>query len=194
MATKDSQIPVDLKFAEFLYPYTTYCRNNEMTLDLLLTMVSRGHIQIESILESALADNSEELYIKESVDSRDFSDGSDAKKCTTRWRGERSQYSAAVTGIENKDGNLRVVCYERNGDRFRFLNIPISEYGGMIHIELPFDVYTYEPKRSNRWWQYEVESFEALAKSIGETVVLSDTSQDEEWNGSRYTMSKHDFF
>tara|TARA_R100000808_G_scaffold24721_1_gene57857 strand:+ start:4132 stop:4626 length:495 start_codon:yes stop_codon:yes gene_type:complete len=164
MATKDSNIKGDIRFLNFLWPFTKWSNENKINKSVYDELISAGEIQIETLYENTLAYQSNGKFIKESGDGRDFSDGSDAKKSTVRWRNKRNHYDAPVTGILNKIGDLRVLVYEWNLDKFYFFKIPHSIYTGMKYIEIPFDKETYEPKRKNKWWGYEVPSFEELCK------------------------------
>ena len=164
MATKDSNIKGDIRFLNFLWPYTKWSKENKIKKSVYDELISAGEIQIETLYENNLAYQSGGNFIKESGNGRDFSDGSDAKKSTVRWRAMRKSYDAPVTGILNKIGDLRVLGYEWNLDKFYFFKIPHSVYNGMKYIEIPFDIKTFIPKRKNKWWEYELSSFEELCE------------------------------
>ncbi len=162
MTTKDTNLPGDNKFFEYLWPNTIWCKENLIDYETYLMILEAGEIQIETLYENTLAYNSNEKYVKESANGRDFSDGSDAKKSSVRWRAKRTSYDAPVTNILNKIGDLRVLVYEWNRNEFYFFKIPHDDFIGMKYIEIPFDIHTYKPKRKNKWWKYEVKTFDEL--------------------------------
>ena len=165
MATKDSNIYIDLKYFEYLWPYTIWYKENLISKKKYLMLLKEGEIQIETMFENVLAFNSNGKYIKESADGRDFSDNSDAKKSIVQFHRER--YDAAVTGIKGKLGILRVVVYDKHNDNFHYFKIPKFAYGNIGMIEISFNVKDQGiskciPNRSTKWWKYEVMTLEEL--------------------------------
>jgi hypothetical protein len=109
---------------------------------------------------------------------RDFSDFSDAKLVSVRTASKGKSYSAPVTNIHRKKGYLRVVCYERKQDKFYYFLIPGDAYSHIektSNIEIPFNLNGNPRKQNNcniNWWNFEVETFTAVAKPILLSISL----------------------
>jgi len=158
MATKQSNLALDRAHFNYVRQhipgYTpSYNRCIEWMLDL-------GIIQVSTAVEHAVAQQTGTRVISE--DARDLSDGSDVKTCTVRVSGYGLKYSAPVCNIAGKTGSLRVQVYERLQNRFYLFLIPWKAYRHIpssSNIDIPFER-DGTPRRSNRWWQYEVNHWE----------------------------------
>lgn len=163
--------PEDYKFFDFLAPYVwpTYTKRQ---IALLREQVEVGIIQIETMLENALA-NSSKKYRRIAEAYRDFTDNSDAKKAVSQFRNNdiaRDSWmnSFAVTNLKNKTGLIRACCYSREQDTFYFFAIPHIAYKGMGKVDILLDQSTgyREPLGipKGKWTKCQVDSFEELAK------------------------------
>jgi len=162
LATKDSNIYIDLKYFEYLWPYTIWYKENLISKEKYLMLLKEGEIQIETMFENVLAYNSNGKYIKESANGRDFSDGSDAKKTTACFH--RGRYDASVTGITTKFGTLRVLMLDSWNDKFYHFKIPYEAYKNLKMIEIQYGKDKPEPQRHTKWWVYEVDNLKELCK------------------------------
>jgi hypothetical protein len=102
---------------------------------------------------------------------RDFCDGGDAKKSISQFRNNdiaRDLWtnSFAISGLSNKTGVIRAVCYSREQDKFYFFAIPYKAYKGMARVDILLDnsVGYREPKGipKGKWTRYMVPTFEIL--------------------------------
>ena len=162
MATKLKNLPLEFAHFNMLRQYDSLYNDlcNE-TVDKLLHI---GLIQVSTAFENAIANVTGEKVISE--DHADLSCGSDAKLSTVRTSSNGGQYSAPVTGIHNKTGDLLVQVYERKQDKFYFFRIPYTAYCHIpesSNIEIPFDL-DGTPRRKNKCrvidsWLYECPSF-----------------------------------
>lgn len=169
MATKLENLNLEIahfnKFKEYLPKFEQ--------LDLLTVqiMLEMGIVEVSSAFEQAIAEYSGTEVISE--DHADLSCGSDAKLATVRTCNYGNTYSAPVSGIANKRGNLLVQVYERKQDKFYWFVLPYKSYKNIpktSNIEIPFDL-DGNPRRTNKKennpWLHESKSFEAMCK--GET-------------------------
>ena len=163
--------PEDYKFFDFLAPYV-WPRYTKDQIKLLRKQVGHGIIQIETMLENALAKRSKGSYTRIAEAYRDFCDNSDAKKVVSNFRNNdiaRDQWtnSFAVSGLEKKIGLIRAVCYSREQDEFYFFSIPHKAYKGMKRVDIALDAsYGYrEPKGipKGKWTRYKLDTFDQLA-------------------------------
>lgn len=170
MATTDLTLDLDTAFFEQLFHKAYPDFSNEM-YHFAKQMVVDGVIQIETLLELAIAKVGKLKRL--SVEGMDYSDKSDAKKASVRFRGNGGAYSACIQQVHTKKGNLRVMIYERQQDRFYYFVFPRESYDHIkssSNIEIPFELDgtpRRKPKRPvyTNWWAYEVDSFEAMARS-----------------------------
>jgi hypothetical protein len=162
--------PEDYKFFDFLAPYVwpTYTKKQ---IALLREQVEVGIIQIETMLENALA-NSSKKYRRIAEAYRDFTDNSDAKKTVSCFRNNNIakdlwMNSFAISGLKNKTGLIRSLCYSKEQDRFYFFAIPYIAYKGMPKVEVTLDTSTGYKKPNGvpqgKWTKCQVDSFEQLA-------------------------------
>ena len=96
MATNETDIPGDLRVLNYLGPEAWGPGFSEETMGILRQAAEKGWIQSSSVLESYIAEKSS--LIKTAERGKDFSDGTDAKKC-----------SAAVIKEKNKPDRYRTL-------------------------------------------------------------------------------------
>jgi hypothetical protein len=159
MATLDSHLELEIihfeNFKEYIPGYNELCSK---TVHQLLHM---GAIQVSTAFEKALANVGGFTALSES--GRDGNDDSDAKLVSVRYHHSNTLYDGYVSNTAGKIGKLRVQLYERNHSKFYYFIIPKVAHSTVKYLEIPFDLLG-NPKRKNRWWNYEVNSFEELAK------------------------------
>jgi len=167
MATKDSNIVNEIKVLDFLWPYSQWCieKDEHITKAVLDKLMLAGELDISTVYENVLAYQSKGTYVKESVDGRDFSDGSDAKKVSVVFH--RGRHDAPVRGITTKTGLLRVLLHDPFNDEFFFFKIPHRAYKNLGVIEIQFghgqNQRRAQPNRGTKWWRYEVDTLEQLS-------------------------------
>lgn len=169
----------DERFIEELVPilFPKWTKKSKRVERLIKYMSSLGTFNIPSMLEAAISITGNLERVR--GNQRDFVDGSDAKKTTTRWRSNRTVYSASVSKVHNKIGVLRVMCYNKLLDKFYYFLIPRAAYNHIertSNIEIPF-MKDGTPQRGpanpnekiiTNWWDYEVASFADLSKPMPE--------------------------
>jgi hypothetical protein len=133
----------DYKFFDLLAPVLWPTYSSEQ-IKLLRKEVKHGNLQIETMLENALAKKSRGKYKRVAEWYRDFSDNSDAKKVTSQFRNNdiaRDCWtnSFAVAGLSKKKGLIRAVCYSKEQDNFYFFAIPYKAYKGMARVDISLD-------------------------------------------------------
>lgn len=166
MATKGNLLHLELAHLEPLIPHVT--EFSGCCKDTIRKLATIGVLQVSTVFEQALAHKMGLTVISE--DEADLSDGSDAKLSSVRTSSFGRSYSAPITGLHNKTGDLCVQVYERKQNNFFYFRIPNEAYQHIpktSNIEIPF----FEdgtPKRENRakvnWWNYEVPSLEDLCR------------------------------
>jgi hypothetical protein len=159
MATKASSI--DLEIAHF-NNIKNKLPNSDLwnweTVDILLNM---GIIQVSTAIEHAVAYAGGTTVVSE--DKYDLANGDEVKAASARLRGYGKSYDAYISNTKGKNGNLRVQIYERITNKFYYFVIPHSQYSRVTYLEIPFHL-NGNPKYSNHWWEWEVESFEKMSK------------------------------
>lgn len=161
MATNFAHLHLEIahyrNFAKYFPNHENHC---EKTVENLLEL---GVLQISTMFEQSLANVGGYTVVSE--DTHDFDTGDDAKMCTVVLKSGGKMYSAQISGITNKIGNLLVQVYERKQEKFYYFVIPNEEFQNVSIIEIPFDLEG-NPKIKNRWWKYQVSTFEELAKGL----------------------------
>lgn len=171
MATLDSNIKYDLKFFELLWSFAHPDRDLAHK-NFYKELVRAGEIQIETLLENAIANIGG--LVKESVNRKDFTDGSDAKKCVARFHSYGRSFGMPIKSIHTKIGKLRIMGYNPHPLKgtFHYFVIPHSAYEHITktsNIEIPFSVKSGEIitsfSKSVRveWHKYQVNSFKELS-------------------------------
>jgi len=159
MATKPQSIwSESAHFNNFRKYLPTFAGICDDTIDHLLSM---GVLQVSTAYEHALANLGDCEVVNEN--HCDLSNGGEAKLTTTQFH--REKVDAHVRNITGKRGPLLVQVYEQFTDKFYYFSIPYAEYAGIKILEIPFTV-NGDPKRNNKWYRYEVDSFEELATSL----------------------------
>lgn len=171
MATKLENLYLEIAhFNSFKHYLPNFSKLNQNTVQMLLEM---GIVEVSSAFEQAIANFSGTEVL--SLDSADLSCGSDAKLATVRTCNYGSSYSAPVTGIHNKTGDLLVQVYERKQDKFYWFRLPYETYSHIpktSNIEIPFKL-DGTPRRKNKKqfnpWDHECVSFEEMCNNLPQT-------------------------
>ena len=136
----------------------------------LLMAVKKGWIFPGKIVEDQLIEKSGGLLNTNTNTNRteDFDDYSDAKYLSVAHQdlnNNSKRYSARLTreALKNKKGALRLVAFERKQNRLYYFYIPRRFWKQWKNIEIPFHA-NGDPKDTNKWWSYEVDSFKELAR------------------------------
>ena len=163
MATILENLDLEIKHFENIWKHLDTEHLCQKTAAWFLT---NGLVQVSSVFELSIA-NVANLTVT-SLNEADLSDGSDAKLVTVRTSSYGKNYSAPVSGIHNKTGDLRVQCYERKLDQFYYFVIPHQVYKHIpktSNIEIPFNLDGTPKKKNNcqvNWWNWEESSFEKM--------------------------------
>lgn len=161
----------DYKFFDFLAPYR-WPNKTKRQIAQYRELVADGDLQIETILENALAINSNGTYERIAEMGRDFCDNSDSKKVVSMFRNNNIRKniwtnSFKISKLKNKIGLIRAVCYSQQQDKFYFYAIPHFAYAGADSIDIKLDqsVGYSEPAGipRGRWSAFMVDSFKELA-------------------------------
>lgn len=170
----------DFKFFDFLAPYRWPNKTKKQIAEYR-ELVADGDLQIETVLENALVQASRGAYTRVAETTRDFCDGSDAKKSISQFRNNdisRDHWtnSSAISGLLNKTGVIRAVCYSKQQDKFYFFAIPRKAYKGKKRVEISLDksVGYREPLGipKGKWTRYIIPTFERLATITSAEVNL----------------------
>jgi len=161
MATKQDNLHLEIAhFNQFKTWLPGYQNMHHLTVHDLLAM---GLVEVSTAFETAIAHASGTEVI--SKDWADLSCGSDAKLSTVRTCTYGRVYSAPVTGIHNKTGDLLVQVFERKQDKFYYFRLPYDSYCDIpksSNIEIPFEL-DGSPRRHNRKqnnpWDHEYGNF-----------------------------------
>ena len=177
MSTKNSTVEDDLLYYDTFA--SIYFRGEEHLIPIFRPHVEKGMIQIESFMEHCLANESNGMYSVESVNGRDFTDGSDSKKVTTRTHSNNNQHGAKIPDHKTKIGMLRVTVLHKITRQFHYFAIPkiVHELYGEVNINFYF---TGGAKQTNLSRHnaiadlsaFEVDSFQRLA-TITETEAIA---------------------
>ena len=163
--------PEDYKFFDYLAP-KLWPNYTPEQIKLLRNQVEYGIIQIETMLENALAKRSKHAYKRIAEAYRDFCDNSDSKKSVSQFRNndiarDHWMNSFSISGLKNKIGLIRAVCYSKQQDKFYCFAIPYRAYKGMNRIDIILDgSYGYQEPLGiprGKWTRYMVPSFDVLA-------------------------------
>ena len=117
------------------------------------------YLNYEDLLEIAIACVNKKISVVLGA-GKDFSNEMDAKFSIVRINGYGRRYSSNVK-CKLKKGLYNVV-YENNYNKFYFFCLPA---GQMQEIDIPFTI-DGRPKRTNKWWNFEVDSFEEMCLMI----------------------------
>jgi hypothetical protein len=160
----------DYKFFDLLAPYAFKGQPTEY-INFARSLVEQGIIHIETLLENALACNSNGQYSRIAEHGRDFTDNSDAKKAVSVFRCNNLRKDCwmntfTISDVKNKVGLIRAVCYSKQQDRFYFYAIPNSAYQGLRAVEVILDTSVgYRAPQGipcGKWTKYQLDSFDQL--------------------------------
>jgi hypothetical protein len=172
----DRDSDLDIAKFDYLWPkaYPYYSKIPLIT-KFARKLIADDIIQTGQLFEKAL--EVECKLVRESTMGRDFENtvvngqtvaGQDAKLVAARTHGHGKVYSAPVTNIHAKVGELLVAVYERKQQNWYLFRIPYKAYKNIpktSNIDIPFNL-DGTPRRENRcdvnWWAYEVPTFKAL--------------------------------
>ena len=158
MATKPQSIHLEVKhFESFKQHVPKYNQMCPKTLSLLLEM---GMLQVSTCFEHALGYANGSIVVNE--DHCDLSDGSDAKLCSTQVH--RGKCDTHVSNITGKRGKLRVQVLDQQTSMVYWFVIPYEAYKHLKVLEISFNI-DGTPKRTSKWWRYEVSSFLQCAQA-----------------------------
>ena len=158
MTTKMENLELDIAHFNNIVDYLPEIdKCSKKTINNLLRL---GIIQVSTAFEQALAYQLGITVV--SQDTHDLSNGADAKLSSARTHGKGRSYSAPVTNIAGKTGNLLVQIYERKQNKFYYFVIPHRKYKHIpatSNIDIPFEL-DGTPRRKNKavvnWWKCEV--------------------------------------
>jgi len=141
------------------------------TYNVLRRMVDDGVLQIETLVEQAISKAGQ--LERESIEGRDFVDGSDAKKAITTECVEPSKNTyrrvAHISNIKGKQGILRIVVSETVNNKLHYFAIPKYAYEGLQSIRIYFN-WDGTPKLGGKWFVYRCKSFEQMANIKDEDI------------------------
>jgi hypothetical protein len=174
MTTVAHAYGIDQRFFDELWPIAY----PEQPVDhQLKQLMMDGVISVEILLEVAISRMGNLPRL--STQHQDFIDHSDAKKTSVRMHGGvhsgvNVHYGAPIGRVHTKRGYLRVMCYERQQDRFYYFLIPPSAYchiNDTTNIEIQFELDgtpSRKPKRRRKvnFWNYEVPSFVDICAKV----------------------------
>lgn len=176
MSTTDNSIPLDLKFFDELYDHR-YPQSTAEDRAMRRKMCEDGEIQIETMLENAICLAGG--LTKDSVDHRDFTDGSDAKKVVSQYRrktkGDANGY--LIPKVTNKTGTLRIMAWNKLAGRFDYFVIPNKAYRHTSTLEITLCIYSGDTGYG-QYRKYQVKNFKEMATFTGNEV---DEREKKEW-------------
>ena len=166
----DRDLAIDIAKFDFLWSkaYPRYSKIPYIT-KFVRKLVVDDIIQLGQLFEKAI--ESQLGLVRESTAGRDFACGDDSKCVVVRTCNYGKSYSANVSNVHSKTGNLLVSVYERKQGKWYFFRIPYHAYKHISktsNIDIPFEI-NGVPRRiplrfgSANWWQYEVPCFKSLA-------------------------------
>jgi hypothetical protein len=165
----DRDMTVDIAKFDFLWPkaYPYYSKIPYITKFVRKLLVD-DIIQLGQLFEKAI--EAQLGLIRENTAGRDFECGDDAKCVVVRTANYGKSYSANVSNVHSKTGNLLVSVYERKQQKWYFFRICHQAYKHISktsNIDIPFEMNGTPRKTPQRcgsanWWQYEVPSFKSL--------------------------------
>ena len=158
MATKLENLELEIAHFNNIVDYIPGVgKRDKKMLNHLLRL---GIIQVSTAFEQALAHRLGVTVV--SQDTHDLSNGADAKLSSVRTSNHGKLYSAPVTNVAGKTGNLLVQVYERKQNKFYYFDIPRRKYKHITatsNIDIPFEM-DGTPRRKNKsvvnWWKCEV--------------------------------------
>jgi hypothetical protein len=180
MATTDNAVQYDVRMVQELLPYLNL---NKKETSTLIKFTEMGIVQRETVAELAMSNVGS--FDGDSSWGRDFTDGSDAKTVTSNARNndkKRGSWtnSFEIRNVATKTGDLRIMAYNKILDKFHYFYIPNEAF---LHLKSTLTIviesytchigepeFTGKPNRSNKFWEYEVDSFEDLCLSTSSNI------------------------
>jgi hypothetical protein len=171
MASSESIGRHDVKFIEMLY---NYLPRHYGPLKRLKKMAADGALDRGALAEIALAMAANGKWKRTSVDGADCSDGSDIKTVTIKIKRNLKNgvlYESpalAISNLQNKGGDLRVIAYDSLMDTFRYFYIfkyDVSNQNNANRGAISISLATNRSKYINGECGYECKSFEELARA-----------------------------
>lgn len=174
MATTDNAVQYDLKMVNQFVPYLNL---EAEEIQALIKFTEMGIIQRETLAEVVMTKLGN--FKGDSIDGRDFTDGTDCKTVTSASRNNDKKRggwmnSFEIRNIKTKTGDLRVVAYNKLLDKFHYFYIPNHAFAHLkTALTIVIESYTCHngepnftgiPRRTNKFWEYEVGSFEELCE------------------------------
>jgi hypothetical protein len=143
MSTRTDQLSYDEKYFDVLFDHAYKNAPESVKTWIMENMIPKGDIAIESLLETAIAEeNGLTKYSTEGADflNADGSVGGDAKKASACRNRFRPRYEAHVTNFQNKTGDLYVCIYEPVLSKFYYFSIPPSFYSNRKVLVFYFEL------------------------------------------------------
>jgi len=159
MATRDGNIKYDEQFViEHLWDIPNFKRfkNKTAIKEFIKEAVKVGLIDRTPITELYTAEVIDSKVISE--DGRDLENDGDVKTGTPTLTSYGKSYSARISGLENKIGDLYVITLEPITKKFYYFLVPRKSYIGRGEFRIPFE-FNGDPKRENHWWNYETNRY-----------------------------------
>lgn len=152
-----SDILVETVFGDYL--------NTTLTLgEAIRFLKNRNLIAIGELAELAISKKSGIEQCQKNCANIDLVSGVQIKHAQTNPNSTSGKLIAYIT-IRGITAPILSVVTERKTNKQYFFHFPYSAYSGQFGnaFSVPFEQ-SGKPKRSNRWWDYEVESFEKLCE------------------------------
>ena len=137
---------------------------NAEPLELLRRMVNDGVIQIDALFEKAISMIGK--MERDPTMGRDFVDGSDAKKATTRPLIDNKSAPrrvARVTNLAHKKGFLRIIVAETKTNKVYYFKVPYHAYEGLRAFSIYFNE-NGTPKHKGKAWKYQCNTFTEMSQ------------------------------
>ena len=173
MATTDEYVKYDIRFFDEFAQYLDFDNHDMIGL---LKATNMGLVQRDRLVELAISKVGN--IAMDSTVGQDLADTTDVKTVVSSIRNNNKKkgqwtHSFPVNKIANKNGPLRVVVFNKLLDDFHYFFIPWEAYQHCAKVveiicerhscsKLTEPTFTGQPKRGNKWWQYEVSSFREM--------------------------------
>lgn len=160
MATTDQGVIYDIEHVKALIPNLPKPLVGDPKV--FQRLASAGVLQRDRLFELALVHCSRGGFQMDSVNGRDFTDGTDAKSVTVNYRPDTGRPSIIITNVKEKEGALRVMALDPMTNTFRYYFIfDYDSVRNYDRIEFGLDS---NSKYINGECGYEVDSLKELAK------------------------------
>ena len=193
----------DFAFFDELAPYR-WPDKTKQELEVYRELVETGEIQIETLLENTLAIQSEGMYERVCENEYDFGDYSDAKKAVSSARTNQRaknkfKVSFKISGVKNKIGLIRAMCYSILQKKFYYFAIPHFAYKDKKNsIEVSLDNIKNDSISTKaaqgipqgEWARYLVSDFKTLATIKDDEATINADNNAEITSGYFKTPKK----